>query len=77
MLGGRQAVNKRKSRIIRPQYLPPCPECGSKNTVGQVDSLKEKISKKGYAYYNCSKAYFCSNCLTEWDDENVKRPMYA
>lgn len=70
-------MSERKRRILRPKELPRCPQCGSKNTVGQVDTLKEKISKRGYAYHNCSKAYFCSNCLTEWDDEVVKRPLYA
>ncbi|WP_312906816.1 hypothetical protein [Tissierella praeacuta] len=70
-------MRKAKPRIIRPISLPNCPACGCKNTVGQVESIKEKVSKKGYAYYNCSKAYFCSNCLTEWDDEVVKKPLYA
>lgn len=65
-------MDKRNARIIRPKYLPRCPQCGSKNTVGQVATIKKRIDKKGRTYCNCSKAYFCSNCLIEWDDEVVK-----
>lgn len=70
-------MRKEKPRIIRPIGLPNCPMCGCKNTVGKVDTFIEKTSNAGSKYHCCSKAFFCSNCLTEWDDENVKAPLYA
>lgn len=57
--------------------IPRCPFCKSNNTVGVVNTFVERKSKNGRPWYSCSKAYYCSNCLTEWDKLGVIEPMYA
>ncbi|WP_353096371.1 hypothetical protein [Tissierella praeacuta] len=61
-------MKERKQRIVRPKDLPRCPQCGSKNTVGEVMSPSE---------YG-GKGYYCCNCLIEWDKHgNFRVPIYA
>lgn len=50
----------------KPKKLPRCPKCNSKNTVGAV------VSVSPFSNTAC-KAYFCSNCLTEWINNNKKK----
>lgn len=58
------------ARMHRPKKLPKCPVCGSKNTVGKVMTVKDSGA--------VTTAYFCSSCLTEWNDKGtIRRPMYA
>lgn len=53
--------------------LPKCPKCNCKGTVGRVMSLRDRGNPSSVC-----KAYFCSNCLTEFDGEgNLKICMYA
>lgn len=62
----------RDTGMHKPKKLPRCPVCNSKNTVGRVASVKDNPGK------TACKAYFCSNCLTEWGDkEIIRRPLYA
>lgn len=61
---------ERMRGIHKPKFLPICPVCESKTTVGKVLT----ISDRGLA----KTAYFCSNCLTEWSPKGIiARPMYA
>lgn len=55
----------------KPKFLPSCPICSSGNTVGRVTTVKDN------KYNTATKGYFCSNCLTEWDENSIKKPMYA
>ena len=44
----------------------PCPVCGSKATVGEV------LSRSAGNKYGLEWCYFCSNCLSEFDDRGVR-----
>jgi len=44
----------------------PCPVCGSRGTVGEV------LSRSADRRHGLEWCYFCSNCLSEFDDRGVR-----
>lgn len=50
---------KRKERVV-------CPVCHSTSTVGEITSINLKNRS------NWITCYFCSNCLSEFDDKGVR-----
>lgn len=48
----------------KPNKLPRCIGCNSKNTVGRVVSVNPHSN-------TACKAYFCSNCLTEFREKDI------
>ncbi len=57
---------KRKKKVLSINNLPICPKCKSKTTVGLV------VSYDNIKWARAGRCYFCSNCLTEFDDEHIK-----
>lgn len=50
--------------------LPCCPRCKSEQTIGRVSSYNFKTA-------NGITAYYCSNCLTEFDINNeILNPVW-
>lgn len=43
-----------------------CPCCNNKNTVNVIESIEINTLRK------VQYCYFCSYCLTEFDDKNIK-----
>ena len=58
-----------KPRTRRPEFVPNCPVCNKKNTVGLVTTCIVPSSH--------TKAFYCSDCLMEFKDNQIIEPLYA
>lgn len=56
---------------IKIEEMPTCPKCRFKQTIGKVKSYD--LDKRNYI-----SAYYCSNCLTEFDKGGkILRPLWT
>lgn len=57
--------------IDRKAFIPSCPRCRERQTIGVVNTC---IAPKNRVI----TAFFCSNCLTEFDkSKNIIERLYA